>query len=211
MAQLSTDSSESRRLIDRIRGGNDAAAMDRLFERHRAYLKRVVHLRIDPKLRPRVDPDDIVQETHLEAVRRFTAYLDQPGLPFRLWLRQIACDRLLMSRRHHVTAVRRSVERNVPLPERSSVQLAQQMFAREPHPADQIDRRDLARRVRDAVAKLPDRDREILLMRNFEELSTQEVACVLGVDPSTVRKRHGQALMRLRKLLIESGLRESEL
>jgi hypothetical protein len=47
-----------------------------------------------------------VQETHLEAVRRFEAYLDRPPLPFRLWLRQVACDRLLMSRRRHVTAVR---------------------------------------------------------------------------------------------------------
>jgi RNA polymerase sigma-70 factor (ECF subfamily) len=211
MAPTSTDSSESRRLINRIRDGSDTAAMDRLFERHRASLKRVIHLRIDPRLRPRVDPDDIVQETHLEAVRRFPAYLDRPALPFRLWLRQIACDRLLMSRRHHVAAVRRSVERNVPLPERFSVQLAQQMFAREPHHADQIDRRDLARRVRDAVTKLPDRNREILLMRNFEELSTGEVACVLELDPSTVRKRHGQALMRMPKRLIESGLRESEL
>lgn len=210
MAQLSTDSSESRRLFGRIRAG-DVAALNQLFDRHRSYLKQVVALRMDPKLRPRIDADDVVQEAHLEAVRRFAAYIERPAMPFRLWLRQIACDRLLMARRHHVTAARRAVERNVPLPERSSVQLAHHMFAREPAPGDQFDRRDLARRVREAVAKLSESDREILLMRNFEELSTQEVACVLGLDPSTVRKRHGQALLQLRKLLIESGLRESEL
>jgi RNA polymerase sigma-70 factor (ECF subfamily) len=210
MTQLATDSSESQRLLGRIRHG-DVIALDRLFDRHRVYLKRVIALRMDPKLRQRVDADDVVQEAHMEAVRRFARYIERPAMPFRLWLRQIACDRLLMARRHHVTAARRAVARNVPLPERSSVQLAQRMFAREPAPGEQIERRDLARRVREAVARMTDADREILLMRNFEELSTQEVACVLGVDPSTVRKQHGQALLRLRKLLIEGGLRESEL
>jgi RNA polymerase sigma-70 factor (ECF subfamily) len=166
---------------------------------------------MDPKLRPRVDPDDIVQEAHLEAVRRFPDYVKRPAMPFRLWLRQIACDRVLMARRHHVTAARRAVERSVSLPKRSSVQLAHQMLARDANPHDQIAARDLARRVNEAIARMSDSDREILLMRNFEELSTQEVACVLGVDPSTVRKRHGQVLLRLRKLLIESGLKESEL
>ena len=210
MAQLATDSSESRRLLGHVRAG-DSGALDQLLERHRVYLRRVIALRMDPKLRPRIDPDDIVQEAHLEAMRRFAGYLKKPVLAFRLWLRQIACDRLLMARRHHVTAARRAVERNIPLPERSSIQLAHQMFARDPHPPDQIAARDLARRVREAVTRMPETDRELLLMRNFEELSTQEVASILGVDASTVRKRHGQALLRLRKLLIEGGLRESEL
>ena len=63
-------------------------------------------LRLDPKLRPRLDPADIVQEAYLEAMRRLEAFLDNPPMPFKLWLRQITLDRVLMMRRRHVGAAR---------------------------------------------------------------------------------------------------------
>ena len=210
MALITSDSSESRRLLERVRAGVPQA-LDRLMDQHRPYLQQLVQLRLDPRVRSRVDPADVVQEAFLEAVRRMSEYLKRPPMPFRLWLRQIAVDRLLMARRQHVDAARRTVHRDVPLPDRSSVQLAQQMLASDPSPSQQLSKRELASRVRQAIGRLSDSDREILLMRNFEELSTQEVACVLKIDPSNVRKRHGQALLRLRTILLESGLRESEL
>ena len=67
--------------------------------------------------------------------------------------------------------------------------------------------RELARRVREALARLAEPEREILMLRNFEGLSLQEIACVLDIDPAAARKRHGRALLRLRKELIDDGLR----
>ena len=110
---------------------------------------------MDPKLRPRVDPSDVVQEAHLEAVRRLDDFLEKPTLPFKLWLRQITLDRLLMMRRRHVGAARRSVAREAALPDGSSCALARQLIAAGSTPSQQLGREELARRVRDAVASWP--------------------------------------------------------
>src|SRR6516225_8426712 len=118
-----TEPAETRRLLGRARGG-DREAVEELFIRHRPYLRRLVELRLDPRLRPRVDASDVVQEAQLEAARRLDGYLQMPALPFRLWLRRLAYDRLLMLRRYHLAAERRSVIREVALPDRSSLLLA---------------------------------------------------------------------------------------
>ena len=70
---------------------------------------------------------------------------------------------------------------------------------------------ELASQVRLAVTQLPDVDREILLMRTYEGLSYQEIACILEIEATAARKRHGRALVRLHKLLAESGISESQL
>ena len=199
---------ETRSLLERIRIGQ-RGALDELFARHRAYLRQVVALRLNSRLRQRVDPSDVVQEAQLEAARRMAAYLAEPPMAFRLWLRQITYDRLVMLQRRHGAAARRSVQREVPLPERSSAQLAQQVHASGSTPSQHAVQGELARRVQQAVTSLADPDREIVLMRNFEGLSNQDVAAVLGLEPATASKRYGRALLRLRSLLIERGLSES--
>jgi RNA polymerase sigma-70 factor (ECF subfamily) len=204
------DAGDTDRLLRQVRAG-DRQAFDRLFACHRLYLRRFVDLRLDPRLRPRVDPSDVVQEAQLEAVRRLDAYLERPLLPFRLWLRQIAHDRLLKLRRYHIGSARRTLVREVPLPDQSSLQLAQHLLARGPAPGEQLDSDELARRLRHGLAQLADADREVLLMRNFEGLSYQEIGFVLAVEPGAARKRHGRALLRLHKILFHGGLTESQL
>jgi RNA polymerase sigma-70 factor (ECF subfamily) len=167
-------------------------------------------LDLDPRLRPRVDPSDLVQEAQLEAFRRVGDYLEDPRLPLRLWLRQIARDRLLKARRQHLGATRQAIGREVPLPEESSLLLAQRLFAGGTSPSGEVNRADLARRLREALAELPEADREILLLRNYEGLSYEEVGYVLGIEPAAARKRHGRALVRLHKILFEGGLTESQ-
>src|SRR6516162_882228 len=174
MDQVVPDSAETQRLLQEARAGN-RQAFEQLLAQHRPYLRQVVELRLDPKLRPRVDPSDVVQEAQIEAVRRLDAYLQQPPMPFRLWLRQLAHDRLLMMRRRHVKAARRAVDREVALPVRSSLLLAQQLIAPGSTPSQKLDHQELARRVRRAVAQLQDADQEVLLMRTFEGLSFEEV------------------------------------
>jgi RNA polymerase sigma-70 factor, ECF subfamily len=210
MHDVPPDSQETQCLLRQIRAG-DRQAFEQLFARHQAYLHRLVELRLDPRLHSRVDPSDVVQEAHLEALHRLGAYLERPALPFRLWLRQIAFDRAGKACRHHLGAARRAIGREVPLPERSSLVLARQLLAGGSTPSEQLNHVELARRLRQAVAQLPDADREIVMMRHFEGLSNQEVACLLGIDPATASKRHGRAMLRLHRVLSEGGLTESQL
>jgi RNA polymerase sigma-70 factor (ECF subfamily) len=209
MGAQAADSAETEQLLRQVRAG-ERQATEELLNRHRAYLRRVIELRLDPKLRPRVDPSDVVQEAQLEAHRRLEDYVKQPALPFRLWLRQIAFDRLLMMRRRHVEAGKRAVGRDLPLPDRSSLLLARQFFSPGPSPSQQLLQREFVRRVREAVSRLPEGDREVLILRKLEELSNQETAHVLGVDPASASRRFGRAVLRLREILIQSGLMESE-
>jgi RNA polymerase sigma-70 factor (ECF subfamily) len=209
MDDLQPDSAQTHTLLERAQTG-DRQAFEDLFARHRPYLRQMVELRLDPRLRSRVDPSDVVQEAHLEAFRRLDTYLLERPMSFRLWLRQIAYDRTLKAWRYHLGTARRASGREVPLPERSSLALARQLLAGS-SPSRALERGDLARRLRQAIAQLPQTDREVILMRHFEGLSNQEVGCVLGLDPGTVSKRHGRAMLRLHRILFAGGMTESQL
>jgi RNA polymerase sigma-70 factor (ECF subfamily) len=210
MAEVPPDSEETQHLLRRAHAG-EPQALEELFAGYRPYLCQFVALRLDPKLRPRVDPSDVVQEAQLEAACRLKGYLEGPPMPFRLWLRQIAQDRLLNLHRRHVATARRAVGREQPLPEQSSAALAEQLLASGSTPSQRLGRRELARRLRQALAQLSEGDREILLLRNFEGLSNQEVGLLLGIDAAAASQRHGRAMLRLHKVLVATGLTESEL
>jgi RNA polymerase sigma-70 factor (ECF subfamily) len=204
-----TDSEETWNLLDAVRTG-DPDALGRLLTRHHPYLERFVELRLDTRLRGRFDPADVVQEAQLEAVRRLPRYLEQPRLPFRLWLRQLAHDRLLNLRRDHAGTARRSVDREVALPEGSAAAFASQLLAAGSSPSQHLTRQELARRVREALALLAEADREVLLLRHFEGLSNPEVAALLGLTAGAVSKRYGRAVLRLHELLFADGLTEAQ-
>ncbi len=179
----------------------DAKAVSRLLERHRPFLLRIVELRLDPHLRGRIDPSDVVQETQLEVIRRIPDYVERRPMSFRMWLHQTACQRVASLWRHHRRAQRRTVDREVVLPEESSIALAQSLLAKSP--SEQVQRHELAQKVQGAVSRLAPLDREIILLRNFEGLTNQESAEHLGIDQATASKRYGRALLRLRRLLQE--------
>jgi RNA polymerase sigma-70 factor (ECF subfamily) len=203
MNHLKDDSAETRRLLEQAAQG-DRQAFEDLFAKHRPFLRCVVELRLDTRLRARLDPSDVVQDTQMEAFRRLHDYLGRHPMPFRLWLRKTAHERLIKLHDQHIRAVRRSVRREVPLPEVSSLQLARQLLAQGPTASQQAVKEELARKVRYALGQLSEADREILLMRYVEKLSNQEAGYVLGLNPGTVSKRHGRALMRLQEILKET-------
>jgi RNA polymerase sigma-70 factor, ECF subfamily len=210
MDGVQPDSVETQSLLLQADSG-DRQAFEELFARHRAALRRAVELRLDAKLRARVDPSDVVQETQLEAFQRLPDYLERRPMPFRLWLRKTAYERLLKVQRQHLKTAKRAAGREVPLPQESSLLLAEQLLAAGPTPSQQVAKRELVRRLRSALSELPSAQREVLLMRNFEGLSYQEVAYILDIDAAAARKRYGRALLQLRHRLLEGGLRESEL
>ena len=202
MDELTPDSAETRDLLDEARAG-DRPAFDRLLARHRPELLQFVELRMDPRMRGRVDPSDVVQEAQLETYRRLGDFLDRRPMPFHVWLRKTAYERLLMLRRRHRGAARRAVGREVGLPDRSSLALAQQLLAPHSSPSRQADRQEQARRVQEALARLAEADREVLLMRHYEDLPYEDIGCILGIEPAAARQRHGRALLRLHRALDE--------
>src|SRR5262245_57532995 len=125
------DSSQTQELLAQARQG-DAEAVNALLERHRAALRRMVDLRMDRALSRRVDASDIVQDVMLEANRRLNDYLSNPAMPFHLWLRHMARDRLIDAHRRHRVSQRRSLDREQPLVaarelDRSTLELAAQL------------------------------------------------------------------------------------
>jgi RNA polymerase sigma-70 factor (ECF subfamily) len=199
---------DTERLLNRAAAGDDAAR-GALLVRHRDRLRRMVAVRLDPRLAARVDPSDVVQETLAEADRRLNDYLVAQPLPFYPWLRQLASERLGAEYRRHVRAARRSVGREehpVELPEGSIVALADRLMDRGTGPSEAARREEQRERVRRALAQLPPPEREVLALRYLEELSAREVAAVLGVGEEAAKKRALRALRRLQELLTPPGL-----
>jgi RNA polymerase sigma-70 factor (ECF subfamily) len=204
---LPADQPETLALLDRAATG-DRQALGELLDRERAAVRRFVELRIDGRLRGRVDESDVVQEAYLEAVRRMTDYLTRRPMPFRVWVYRTAHEYLLRLRRQHLDAACRAAGLEVPLPDESSVVLARQSTGA--GPGGQAAAAELARRVRDALARLDPTDRDVLLLRTFEGLGNQEVARVLDLAPAAASKRYGRALIRLRGALAGGDKREAD-
>jgi RNA polymerase sigma-70 factor (ECF subfamily) len=192
-------------LLDRVRRG-DGDAVNGLLERHRETIKRMIDRRLDRGVQRRVDASDVVQDVLLEANRRLGDYLANPTMPFQLWLRHMARDRLIDAHRRHRVAASRSVDREVPLVtseagDRSQADLGQQVADRELTPAAAATWNELERRFAAAVEQLEEGDREIVLLRHFEHLSTAEAAEVLGLSKPAAGMRYLRAMRRLRVLL----------
>jgi RNA polymerase sigma-70 factor (ECF subfamily) len=161
---------------------------------------------MDPRLRGRLDESDVVQDACLEATQRIKEYLADPAVPFFVWLRFLAIQRLLILHRRHLRAQVRSVAREVSLwpgaaLAASSEYLATQLVAAGPSPSGAARKKELKDRLTDALDRMDPLDREVLTARHFEQLSNQETAHVLGVTPSTASTRYVRALRRLRKEL----------
>jgi RNA polymerase sigma-70 factor, ECF subfamily len=188
-------------------------AVDALLTKLREPLRRVVHLRMDPMLARRVDASDIVQDVLIEANQRLTDYLKNPAMPFPLWLRHIAQDRIIDSHRRHRQAQRRSLDREQSLTapawaEESSTSLVAQLIDPEQTPATEAIQAELARKLANAVNELSPDDREIILMRHQEQLPNQDVAKILSLTEAAASMRYLRALRRLRTVLIPDGKTE---
>lgn len=183
----------------------DASAFDALLRLHRERLKHMVEARMDQRLHTRLDPSAVVQDALAEAWHGFSKYLRRRPLPFYPWLRQIAWQRLVQLHRLHVRTQKRSVAREdrwaASLPDHSAVELGTALLAPGSSPSQRAARRELCARVQAALAKLPERDREVLVLRHVEHLSTKEVGAVIGIREGTVRVRLLRALQRLRDVL----------
>jgi RNA polymerase sigma-70 factor (ECF subfamily) len=198
------ESPETEQLIERAASG-DQVARQALFTRHRTRLRQMVAIRLDDRLARRVDPSDIVQDALAEAHRTMDDYLRRRPLPFYPWLRRLAWERLAQVHRQHVKAGKRSLlhegRGDLGLPDRSALLLASRLIDSGTSPSQHAIREEMRDRVRAALDQLTPRDREVLVLRFLEQLSTAEAAAVLGIGEAAVSSRLVRALTRLQGLL----------
>jgi RNA polymerase sigma-70 factor (ECF subfamily) len=197
---------DTNELLDRVAGG-DVPARERLFERHLDRLGRLVELRMDRRLAARVDGSDIVQETLAEAAQRLPDYLRERPLPFYPWVRQLALRQLADQYRRHVQAGCRSVTReapgDLPLSDRSAAVLAARLKADDTGPSEKLLRKELVAAVRAVLGRLDPADREVLVLRYVEQVSTRDAAAIMGLTAEGLKSRQRRALERFSRLVGE--------
>jgi RNA polymerase sigma-70 factor (ECF subfamily) len=199
------DTSNTRKLLTRA-GQGEAGVLAELFAKHRARLRAMVELRLDRRMQGRVDPSDVLQDAYLEAARSFPTYLEARQAPFYLWLRCLTARKLRALHRHHLGAKARDARREVPLdrsgaPPATSVAVAAKLLGRGTSPSEAAARAERRERLEAAIEAMPPLDREVLILRHFEELSTAETAEVLAISEAAAVQRHVRALKRLRTIL----------
>jgi RNA polymerase sigma-70 factor, ECF subfamily len=197
--------SETVRLLDRLRAGDRRALAD-LFQRHRDRLRRMVELRMDPRLQGRIDASDVLQDGFLDLVNQVQSYLSDSRLPVFLWMRLVVSDRLALVHRQHLGTEMRDAGAAVslyrdPLPPASSTALALMLLGRLPSPSNAAIRAEQILQVQEAVNSLDPLDREIVALRHFEQLSRAETAVVLGITEEAGAKRYIRALKKLKTIL----------
>jgi RNA polymerase sigma-70 factor (ECF subfamily) len=191
--------------IELLRVG-DRPALAALFGRHRERLRRMVELRLDPRLRARLDASDVVQDAFLDVDRDLEAYLADPKLPPLLWLRLHVGRRLTTLHRQHLGTKMRDAGLEISLyqgalPEASSAALASMLLGRHTSPTQAAQRAERLLRVQEALNSLDPIDREVLALRHFEQLGRAEAAQVLGISQEAGAKRYFRALKRLKDIL----------
>ena len=191
------------RLVQRVKEG-DRQALDELFACHRDRLLRMVRLRLDRRLRGRIDPSDVIQDTHLEALQRLPEYLRDPKTPFFVWLRFLTGQKLLQLHREHLGIEQRDVRREVQLhpgPGATSAVLAEHLLGKHTAPSRAAMRGEVKVKLREALEDMDPIDREVLALRHFEQLSNVETAAELGIEDSAASKRHVRAIRKLKQVL----------
>ncbi|WP_422927949.1 sigma-70 family RNA polymerase sigma factor [Singulisphaera sp. PoT] len=196
---------EGDELLNRASAG-DISALAGLFELYRARLEQMVRLRLDRRLHGRLDPADVLQEAYLCVSRRFSEYVAKPAIPFYLWLRLLTGQTLVDLHRQHLGAKMRDAALEISLHQgevsrASSASLAELLLGRLTSASRAAIRVETQNRVQEALNGMDPIDREVLVLRHFEDLSNAETACVLGIQEAAASKRYLRALKRLKEIL----------
>jgi RNA polymerase sigma-70 factor (ECF subfamily) len=196
---------EETHLMDRLRAG-DRKALGELFQCYRERLGRMVELRMDPRLRSRIDASDVLQEAYLDLAGDLEAYRADLKLPPLLWMRLHVGRRLTMLLRRHLGTGMRDAGLEISLyrealPQASSAALASMLLGRHTSPTQAAQRAERLLRIQEALNTLDPIDREVLALKHFEELSRAETAQVLSISPEAAAKRYFRALKRLKEVL----------
>lgn len=192
-------------LVARVAAG-DREAIVELLARYRARLRRMVALRLDPRLQGRVDASDVIQEGYLDAIKRLDEYIRDPSVSFYIWLRFLVGQRMAECHRRHLSRPGRDVGREVSiyrgaLPGVSTGALAARLLGKLTSPSQAAVRAERKLQLQKALNRMDPIDREVLVLRHYEQMSNGDAAAALGLDGSAASKRYTRALERLASIL----------
>jgi RNA polymerase sigma-70 factor (ECF subfamily) len=194
-------------LLRRARAG-DEDARSRLLEAYRDYLRLLARVQLGRDLQGKVDPSDLVQEAFLEAHRDFGQFHGQTEAELRAWLRRVLATGLAdQVRRYRGTRQRDlRLERQLAAAlDRSSQALERGLVASGTSPSGGAERREDARRLAEALERLPADYRDVLLLRHFHGLTFPEIARRLDRTLDMVKNVWLRGLGRLRRTLEENA------
>lgn len=192
-------------LAARVIGG-DRDALAGLFEAYGPRLRRVVRFRLHPRLQGRIDADDVLQDAWLRAESRIGSFLGEASASPFVWFRMIVTQALVDLHRKHLGADKRDARRECSIDGRwssdsTATSLSYHLAGRLPSPSSEAARGESAETLDRAIQGMSDLDREVLVLRHFEELTNSEAAAVLGITEQAASMRYVRALDRLKVVL----------
>ncbi len=199
--QQTLDESDALR---RLRAGGQET-LAQMYQENRGRLRRMVELRIDPRLTKRVDASDVLQEGFVDISKRLDDYLRDPSMPIFVWMRFLVAQQLSAVQRWHFQRQKRDPRREEPpLPPRATMdsgQMARELSGSITSPSQAAQRNELTEKMRELLDTMDIIDREILVLRHFEELTNSEAAAELGLSSGAASKRYIRALSKLKDVV----------
>ncbi|MBS0208741.1 MAG: sigma-70 family RNA polymerase sigma factor [Planctomycetes bacterium] len=192
---------------DRVQSvlAGDQTVFAALYAEYRPRLLRMVAFRLDPRLRGRIDPEDVVQDAYVDAARRLDAFRTSQPMSMFVWLRLILGQTLIDLHRHHLGVQKRDAHRDQSIQARlsgdTSMSMSFHLMGHLSTPSQLAVRAELSQLVSRALEEMNPIDREVLALRHFEELTNKEVSEVLGLDRKAASIRYVRALARLKEVL----------
>ncbi|MEL7498069.1 MAG: sigma-70 family RNA polymerase sigma factor [Planctomycetota bacterium] len=198
------ESSSDRQLLQLARAG-DASALAKIFTKYRGRLKRMIKIRMNPRLQGRLDASDVVQDTLVEAARTLDRFLSEPSLPVYFWLRHLAHEKLIEAHRRHLKTKKRDASRDLSLHgvalNATSEAVAFELISDMSSPSEAMIKKHRKEQLTQALESMSDLDREVLTLKHFEQMTNREIAELLELPYESVKKRYFRALLKLEKLL----------
>ncbi len=195
-----------------IRIGDGGKGRNRILDksfslnRYRQYLLLLTRMEIDPRLREKMDPSDVVQQTLLDAYQKRDQYRGMSSAEKAAWLRRILANNLVdalraIGRKKRDVAREQSLEHAI---EKLSQRIGMWLAADQSTPSQKLDQHEQAIRLADALAQLPPAQRQALVWQNWDNWSLAEIAEHMGRTPAAVAGLLKRGLKRLRELLTEA-------
>ena len=202
---MTQDLPEHDEIIEQLQNRREEALAE-LYLMVRERLRRVIDFRLDYRLGGRVSHSDVLQETYVRAAQRIESYLAKPDMPFFVWLRLEANQRLQEIHLFHFGADKRDVRREVKIQKNhdqgnTSVQLAAHIVGQMTSASGLFQKARQIEALEKTLSEMNETDREVIALRHFEELSNVEAAKVLDIAPEAASKRYIRALKRLKDIM----------
>lgn len=185
-------------------------ALGNYFQEYHARLERMIEFRLDPRIRNRVDPVDLLQDSFLEAQKRLDEFNAERKCSVFVWVRQLTLQILIDVHRANFRQ-KRNVGQEIRLDRQydgqaTSLNMAHQLIGQVSTPSRLVSRQEDIAKLRIALDSMDAVDQEVLALRHFEHLSNNEVAEILDLSVTAASNRYVRAMSRLAEIIENTKL-----